>query len=157
LDLTDVLPPELQFIAVTSTSGATTAIATPSTSTPGGTLTRRFATVTGTAGTVDAQMTFSFYLPRVTAPLSPILDPTTGDDVTAIDDASTSGTWGPLDPRDPTQTVSSDVTNNDHTLTLKSIATQKTSNIVTDTGAPGLSPGDTVEYTIDFQVSDYFA
>ena len=49
------------------------------------------------------------------------------------------------------------MTANDHTLTLKSIATQKTSNIVTDTGAPGLSPGDTVEYTINFQVSDYFA
>jgi fimbrial isopeptide formation D2 family protein/uncharacterized repeat protein (TIGR01451 family) len=157
LDLTDILPPELQFIAVTSTSGATTAISTPSTSTPGGTLTRQFASVTGTASTVDAQMTFSFYVPRVDAPLSPIIDPTTGDDVTATDDASTSGTWDPLDPRDATRPVSSDVTPNDHTLTLKSIATQKTSSIVNDTGAPGLSPGDTIEYTINFQVSDYFA
>src|SRR5262249_7552675 len=46
---------------------------------------------------------------------------------------------------------------NDHTLTLKSIATQKSLNIVTDTGAAGLSPGDTIEYVINFQVSDYFA
>ncbi|MBP3959943.1 isopeptide-forming domain-containing fimbrial protein [Gemmata sp. G18] len=157
LDLTDVLPPELQFVSVVSTSGATTAISTPSTTAPGGTLTRRFASVTGTAATVDAQMTFSYYVPRIDAPLSPIIDPSTGDDTTAVDDASASATWAPIDPRDPTTTVTSDITANDHTLTLKSIATQKTLSVVVDTGAPGLSPGDTVEYTINFQVSDYFA
>ena len=42
-------------------------------------------------------------------------------------------------------------------LTDKSIETQKGVTIVSDTGAAGTSPGDTLEYTIDFQVSDYFA
>jgi hypothetical protein len=157
LDLTDVLPPNLQFVAVDSTSGPATDISTPSTTTPGGTLTRRFASVTGTAGQVDAQMVFSFYAPRVTGPADPILDPTTGDDVTTTDDASTTGQWTPTDSRDPATVVSSDVTAVDHTLTLKSIAVQKTLFIAEDTGAPGLSPGDTVEYVLHFQVSDYFA
>lgn len=157
LDLSDILAPELQFLAVTSTSGATSDISTPSTATPGGTLTRRFASVTGTSGQVDAQMTFRFFAPRIDAPLSPILNPVTGDDRAVIDDASAEGLWQPIDTRDPLTPVESNVTANDHTLTLKSIATQKTLAIVNDVGVAGLSPGDTVEYTIAFQVSDYFA
>jgi len=34
---------------------------------------------------------------------------------------------------------------------------QKSESIVTDTGPSGISPGDTVQYTLDFSVSDYFA
>ena len=54
LDVTDLLPANLQFVSVVQTAGprrptATTAISTPSTTTPGGTLTRRFASVTGDA------------------------------------------------------------------------------------------------------------
>ena len=53
LDLTDALPNNMQFLGVTgATAGgsaaATTARATPGTAAPGGTLTRRFASVTGT-------------------------------------------------------------------------------------------------------------
>lgn len=157
LDLTDVLPDQLQFVSVDSTSGSTTPISTPSTTTPGGTLTRRFASVTGTSGAIDAQMTFSFYAPRIDGPLSPILDPATGDDRAVVNDSSASATWDPLDPRDATQTITANGPTSDHTLTLKSIAVQKRMTIVVDTGAPGLSPGDTVEYTLEFQVSDYFA
>lgn len=157
LDLTDILSDQVQFLAVTATSGSTTAIATPSLTVPGGILTRRFASVTGTASDVDASMTFRFYVPRVDAGGTAILNPTTGNPTSAIDDASTRGTWDPIDGRDPPTTIVSDSTANDHTLTIKSVAVQKDAAVVNDTGAPGASPGDTIEYTIDFQISDYFA
>src|SRR5262249_7058087 len=69
-DLTDVLPGSLQYVQVDSTTirgsaQATTATSTPSTTAPGGTLTRRFASVTGTTATNDATMLFTFYVPRV--------------------------------------------------------------------------------------------
>lgn len=157
VDLTDVLPNNLQFVAVTSTSAPATDISTPSTTTPGGTLARRFASVTGGPGASNARVTFSFYAPLEDLNGTAVIDPVTGDDVTAIDDASASATWTPIDTRDPVVTITSDATNNDHTLTIKSTATQKTNSIVIDTGAPGPTPGDTIKYTIDFQISDYFA
>ena len=49
------------------------------------------------------------------------------------------------------------MTTNDHTLTDKSIAIQKGVAVVNDTGVTGPTPGDTLEYTLSFQVSDFFA
>jgi fimbrial isopeptide formation D2 family protein/uncharacterized repeat protein (TIGR01451 family) len=157
LDLTDILPPELQFVTVVSTSPAATITSTPSTVTPGGTLTANFASVVGTAAAVDAQVTFQFFVPRLDGSTNPILNPATGDPVTVSDDASATADWTPLDPRDPPQVVVSDTTPDDHILTIRSVTVQKRSAIAIDTGAPGLTPGDTVEYTLDFQISDYFA
>ena len=70
VDLTDALPGSLQFLSVVSTlvnnaPAAATAVATPSTTVPGGALTRRFATVIGTAGTQDASLIFSYFVPRM--------------------------------------------------------------------------------------------
>ena len=45
----------------------------------------------------------------------------------------------------------------EHTLTPKSLAIQKGVTIAIDTGAAGASPGDTLQYTLDVQVSDFFA
>ena len=159
LDLTDILPSNLQFVQVDSVTGGSpvTDVSTPSTNTPGGTLIRRLASVTGTAGTSDAVMTFSFFAPRIDGGSSEVLNSTTGAPATATDDSSTTGNWIPLDPRDPTLPITSDVTPNDHTLTLRSIATQKTVSVVNDVGSSGPTPGDTLEYTIDVQISDYFA
>ena len=130
VDLTDLLPNNQQFLAVVSTlvnggAVATTAVATPSTTTPGGTLTRRFASVTGTAGTQDASLIFSYFVPRLNAAASPVINASTGDDATSVNDAQAQGAWTPLDARDGPTTVVSDVTVNDHTLTAKSIAIQK--------------------------------
>ncbi len=162
LDLTDVLPPSVQFVSVNSTTirgsvTATTSISTPSTTTPGGTLTRRFASVTGTTATNDATLLFTFYIPRVDATSAVIINANTGDDAQSIDDAKTQGNWTPIDPRDPVTPVSSDVTTNDHTLTDKSIAIQKSVAEAVDIGATGYTPGDTLQYTLNVQVSDYFA
>jgi uncharacterized repeat protein (TIGR01451 family)/fimbrial isopeptide formation D2 family protein len=165
-DLTDVLPSNMQFLQLLDTrvngaSVATTAISTPdglpTPLTPGGTLTRRFASVTGTNAANDVEMEFEFFIPLNDAVGNPVLPPTTGDDRTSVNDAQAQGSWNPIDARDPDTVVTSNVTPNDHTLENQAIAVQKSVSVVIDTGAAGPSPGDTLEYVIDFQVSDYFA
>ncbi|MFN0071652.1 MAG: hypothetical protein ACKVVP_09230, partial [Chloroflexota bacterium] len=52
--------------------------------------------------------------------------------------------------------VASNVTAVDHILNDRSIATQKSVTVITDTGAVGPTPGDTLEYTITVQISDFF-
>lgn len=154
LNLTDILPGNLQFVSVDSTTVngvpvSTTAISTPSTSTPDGTLTRQFASVA-----VNAQMVFSFYVPRDDSVLARVIDPVTGNEILSCNNASTSGSWTPLDPRDSasagTQTI--DPLGCEHTLIDRSIATQKE---VSYSGT--LAPGTTLDYTIQVQVSDFFA
>ena len=162
LDLTDALPSNLQFVSVDATtvrgvSTSTTAQSTPSTTTPGGTITRRFASVTGSGAANDATLLFTFYAPRLDAGSNPVIDPSTGLATTSIDDAKAQGNWTPIDPRDPSIVAVSDVTPDDHTLNDRSLATQETVTDANDVGAPGPSPGDTLQYTIQFQVSDYFA
>lgn len=157
LDLTDLLPSNLQYVGLDATSmngGAvsTTAILTPSLSTPGGTLTRRFATVTN-----SAEMLFTYYVPLNNGAGAPVINASNGDDATSVDDAKVQADWTPVDARDAAAVVTSDVTANDHTLTDMSIAIQKSVSVLTDVGAPGTSPGDTLRYTLNFQISDFFA
>lgn len=161
LSLTDTLPDSLQYSSfISSTPAGCTLTSTPSTSSPGGVLTCLFASVTGGTGTNDASFTFEFYVPLVNS-IGRVLDPDTGDDIDITNAADFSGTWTPIDTRDVPTTVSG-VCPNCHTLTAKSIAIQKGVVIQNDVGYPGdepdeVSPGDTVEYTLSFQVSDFFA
>ena len=83
LDVTDLLPNNLQFVSVDSTTidgaaATTTAMNTPSTTTPGGTLTERFASVKGTGAANDAEVVFTFYVPEYDANGVPVLDLTSG-------------------------------------------------------------------------------
>ena len=159
LAITDVLPNNMQFVRVDSVSGVPTATvtntATPvsASASPGGTLTRTLSSVTGTGTLGDATMTFTFYIPEKDKTAASILPPTTGAFNTSLDTASSSGNWAPTDPRDATGPVSSNT--DTHTLNDKSLAIQKTVADITHPGAP--VPGDTLEYTLQFQVSDYFA
>ncbi len=163
LDITDALPGNLQFLAVTSASAVgspvVTSVATPSTTTPGGTLTRRFASVTGTVGAEDAVLEFSFFVPLRDASSAEVIPPASGDDATSPNQAATQGNWDPIDARDAIAPVSAAGTGGtpEHTLTPKSLAIQKGVTIAIDTGAAGASPGDTLQYTLDVQVSDFFA
>ncbi len=159
LDLTDILPNSLQFVQVDSTTVngapvATTAVATPSTTVPGGTLTRRFASVTGTAGADDATMLFTFFVPRLDALGTTIIDPLSGNDATSLNNADASASWDPLDPRDPIVTVTVDAVGPEHTLTDKSIAIQKGVANLTDSNN---TPEDVLEYRLAIQISDFFA
>lgn len=162
LNLTDVLTDSIQYLAtnaVTTTIGSPTitSVVTPSLSTPGGTLTRRVSSATGTTGTDDASMLFSYYVPRLRATSTAVLDPVSGDDRFAPDDAQASATWTPLDARDTPGAVSSNATATDHLLEEQAIAIQKSVAIANDHAPTGYSPGDVLTYTLDVQISDYFA
>jgi len=158
LTVTDSLPNTMQFVSLASSSPAAACSSTPSTSTPGGTLACDFGTVTGGAGASDATLTFNFYIPLSDAGGSPVIDAAGGDDVTATNTSGSAGSWDPIDGRDPVTPVTAGGVCPDgcHSLTAKSIAIQKTVANVIDVGVSGNSPGDTLEYTLDFQVSDFF-
>jgi uncharacterized repeat protein (TIGR01451 family)/fimbrial isopeptide formation D2 family protein len=122
---------------------------------PDNELTATFDEVTG-AGEWTIEMPFAFYAPELDADGEHVLDPSTGDDVISENEASATATWVPIDTRDAEQQVTVDPEGPEHELELQSIAVQKGVQVVDDVGADGPSPGDTLEYTVDLQVSDYF-
>ena len=159
LNLTDTLPDNLAYLSV-STAG--TVVQEPpvgvASGPPNNQLTVNFASVVGTASSSDASMTVTFFAPRYDANADPVIDPSSGSAVTSADNASAVGTWTPLDTRDsssPDNAVANPP-GPEHTLNDRSLAVQKSVSIINDTGAPGASPGDTLQYTLDVQVSDYF-
>nr|WP_300310307.1 VCBS domain-containing protein [Halomonas sp.] len=105
--------------------------------------------------------TVEFYVPEQDAEGNPIIDPDTGDNVTITFGAPTgTGEWDPIDDRDEPDgggTIDFSGTGEPISFTAKSIALHKTATIVTDTGAPGLTPGDTLDYQLQMTLSDYFA
>ncbi len=164
LNVTDSLPDNIQFVAVTATTVhgsavTTTAVATPSTTTPGGTLTRRFATVTGDTSADDVVLEFRFYVPRVDANGAEVIPDGTCQNALSANNASALGDWNPIDPRDAggTGNVSVDPPGPESGIIARPMPVQESAVVVNDAGAPGLSPGDTVEYTVEAQVSDYMA
>ena len=154
LTVTDTLPDNIQWLSTDATSPASVDGSTLSTSTPGGTVSKTFASVTGTGG-VDASITVHFYVPRLDVSASAVLNPNTGAFAASTDSAGATATWAPIDVRDLPGPVSAGPAN--HTLTDKSVAIQKSASLVTDLDAAGASPGDTVQWTMSVQVSDYFA
>ena len=149
LILQDVLPDNLQGFSLLSSSPGG-ASCTAISATPGGTIQCSFAgPISG-----SASFTFDFYIPLEDASANRVINALTGNDVTSCDNAAVSADWTPLDPRDVGGTVSENPTGCEHTLTDKSLAVQK--NVV-DTNGGGITPGDILEYTLSFQVSDYFA
>ena len=160
--LSDVLPNNVQFVSVTTVSGngttTITPVSTPSTSTPGGALSRRLNQVVGTGSASDAVMTFTYFVPEKDASNADVIPLGTGGTAVAVNTSSAEGKWTSANPNFPgEQTITSSPTDPDskHTLTAKTTALQKTVADLTHPGAP--RAGDTLEYTLNFQVSDYFA
>ncbi|MEI6258011.1 MAG: hypothetical protein WCQ77_15365, partial [Planctomycetota bacterium] len=158
--LSDVLPNNLQFVSVTTVSGngttTITPVSTPTTSTPGGTLSRRLDQVVGTGKASDAVMTFTYFVPEKDASNADVIPLGTGGTAVAVNTSSAEGKWTSANPNFPDeQTVTSSPTDPDskHTLTAKTTALQKTVADLTHPGSP--RAGDTLEYTLNFQVSDY--
>ncbi|MEZ0397354.1 MAG: sortase [Anaerolineales bacterium] len=148
-NLSDVLPDNMQFVSLVSTTPGGASCTPPSTSTPGGTLSCDFASVSGTV-----TMTFEYYIPLRDAGGASVIDPTSGDDALSCNNASGGGTWTPIDPRDTGGTFTQSPAGCEHTLADKSIAIQKNVNVI---GGGNPAPGKYLEYTLDFQVSDFFA
>ncbi len=159
LDISDLLPGNVQFIGIAAgTTGGYSVISLPSTVTPGGTLTLRYASVTGGAGTSDVAVTFDFYVPRLDSGGGEVVPSGSGNDASSGNIAWAQGDWDPVDGRDPLTPVTSDATCPScpplHTLQDKSIAIQKGVAVV---GGGDPAPGKTLEYSLTFQVSDFFA
>ncbi|CDF84305.1 VCBS repeat-containing protein [Pseudomonas knackmussii B13] len=107
--------------------------------------------------------TVSFYVPEVGADGEAVIDPNTGNPVTIDFGAPTAtGQWTPLDPRDVTPPAteidfSSTGDGAGGSFVAKAITLQKQAVIQNDVGSAGLSPGDTLRYTLNVALSDYFA
>ena len=163
LDIFDELPNNEQFDSLET--GATTpgfsSISMPGTTVPGGRLDLRYGSVTGSSSQEDIKVVFNFYIPRLNTGSASVINPASGDIVQSQNIAWMTGNWIPVDTRDAAQSVASDplcVPDGNcqplHTLQDKSIAIQATVNDITDSNP---SPGDVFEYSLPFQVSDYFA
>ncbi len=165
-DLMDYLPNNMQFMSVVSSNPAYVVASSTlaSTTTPGGEFTLFYNLIDGNT---DLTVIFEYYIPLNDLGASRVINPNSGDDVFSCNQTAGLGDWVPLDPRDrlgATDNASAgghDGTCNDepheHQLTDKSIAIQKDVAIVQDNNAPGTSPLDVLEYTLNFQISDYFA
>ncbi len=144
VNVTDLLPSNLQFIQVIDAAGGTI-INTPSLTIPGGNLTINFPSITGVLG-VDRVITYQVYAPEFDNTLQPVIDPNTGAPVPSFNNSTAQGNYNGT-------TVTSDGPSTEYTVTLKSLAVQKS---VSDLSGPPTRPTNTLEYTINFQVSDYF-
>ena len=119
--------------------------------------------VTGTASTANVSVTFSFYVAEFDADGNRIISLTGEDDLAASEswnNARAVGDWTPIDSRDAGGTNNAvadpDSTGPEHILDDKAIAIQKSVAIVSNAGVAGASPGDVLEYTLQFQISDYY-
>ncbi len=163
LRLIDLLPDDLAFLDIVSISAGgseedrpTVGVATLA---PNNDLIVHFPSVTGGPGGNDASVVFEYFVPEFDASGNRVISHTTGDDAPTVNDSRATGSWTPVDPSDSVvaiNIVDQTPADDNHTLTNKSIAIQKSHTILTDVGAAGPSPGDTVEYTLNFQISDYF-
>jgi hypothetical protein len=156
LNIEDHLPDALEFVALTSTNALSHNYSTPGE--PGGTVTAQFGNITGGSG-IDSFLHFEVEIGLQDENGNDALDPNTADDQIADNDAFvTAAKWDPLDGRDPTlSNLTEDQGDIDSRVTELAIGVRNNRAIVADNKAPGLSPGDVIEYTLDFAVSDYFA
>ena len=152
LQVTDFVPDNMQYAGLVSSSPAGAAC-TPPAAGPGGTLTCSWPAPVSNS----ASLTFAFYIPLEDAGGSRVLDPVSGDDEQSCNQSEAAANWLPLDPRDRAGgpfAVAADPDGCEHTLANKSIAIQKG---MTNLSGGSNGPGDTLEYTFTFQISDFFA
>ncbi|MEM1179655.1 MAG: hypothetical protein AAGM22_15005, partial [Acidobacteriota bacterium] len=163
LDLTDTFPTNVAFLSVVSNTPAADVAEAP----PVGIaaqvddreLVVNFPAVNGSMDAVDAEIVVEFFVPLLDAAGQEVLPPTSGDDRISENNLSAIGDWIPIDPRDPATAgnVASDPAGPEHELSDQSITVQKSVSLAVDQGTSGLSPGDSLEYSLHFQVSDFFA
>ncbi|MGB7539548.1 MAG: isopeptide-forming domain-containing fimbrial protein [Anaerolineales bacterium] len=158
LRITDPLPNTLEYVSLVSATPGyileDQPLAGAARNPPDNDLILRWASITGGAGTTDAAAAFSFIVPRDDADGARVINPASGVAVSSCNNALGSGSWIPIDTRDSTQTVTVDPPGCEHTLIDRSLALQKSHTNITDGSN---SPGDRIDYTLEIQVSDFFA
>ncbi len=166
--LMDYLPENIQFNSILSSSLSYNLANSsfPSTSVPGGELSLFYNAIIGNSSSNDLTVVVQFYVPLNDSSNTRVIDPFDGNDVFSCNQASGLGDWYPLDPRDSGAVGNASAGSHDgicdgdeyeNRLEDKSIAIQKGAAIFNDQNASGTSPGDVIQYTLNFQVSDYFA
>ncbi len=126
--------------------GAASTTASPSTATPGETLTRTFDKAIGPGGGgADASLKFTFYAPRDAAPGQPRLDLDTVAAVDETDRARATGDWTLVNPAQPTEAVTS-------TTATDTIAAKSAASPITGTMA-NFDAGDPVTFALVVQSS----
>ncbi|MBC8172122.1 MAG: DUF11 domain-containing protein, partial [Anaerolineae bacterium] len=150
LTITDDLPPQITYIDVVA--------ATPPLSTPpivgGGEVSFNIASVTGVAGDEDVSITFEFTANNV-------LDPNSGEEQQIFNAMNAVGTWQPNDPRDAGTAGNATASGECNATTcpggdapyIISLAIQKTAAALVEPIQPGVG----LEYTLDFQLADFYA
>ncbi len=161
-DIVDLLPNNVVLVSVDTITpaGSTTVFPTPTpANSPNNQLVVTIPSITGTTSGVDATVVFSFFVPFRDAGANIIISPVTGNDVISQNNTRLEADWTPIDTRDPSgnNNVIIDRAGPEHVLIPKSIATQKSVALQNDIGGSGYSAGDTVQYAIQFQISDFFA
>ncbi|HCE48694.1 MAG TPA: hypothetical protein DEQ86_00690 [Candidatus Jacksonbacteria bacterium] len=157
----DTLPDNMEYLSFVSYSYTPpySSITEPLTggaqNPPNNVLDVRWAALTGTAAPIDAQIKFSVQIPRIDANGSQIISPTTGACRDLVNTAKIDGTWDPVDPGDAVMDFNP-LPANSHTLKVCSLTTKKSVAIVNDAAPAGYSPDDVLEYTLQFNISDYF-
>ena len=154
----DVLPAQMQFVSLASVGAPCTASAltTATPTTPGGRLNISCGSVTGAASATDVVVTVTYYVPKCSTGTTTdagncagtkVVDPVSGAAVTVSNTLNATAAY--------LGTPLAAITSTD-TFTAESHTVRKSVAIVTDTGPSGLSSGDTLEYTVIGEVSDYF-
>lgn len=115
-------------------------------------LTVDFTTLSGTQ-----TITANFYVSEFDQSGANVINPTAGttNTVGEFNNITFSGDWTAADTRDGSTAVSD--TSTAEILDAESLSVQKSVAIIAETGAAGATPDDTLEYTVNFQVSDFFA
>jgi fimbrial isopeptide formation D2 family protein/uncharacterized repeat protein (TIGR01451 family) len=167
--ITDNLPPEIQYwepggapdiVAANGVNCRATDQPTsdsPHNSAPDNLLEITCDTLTGTSGDQDLVVTFDFYVPEYYENGRNsddwILDPANGGCKDVENDVSASGTWDPIDGRDPivVEVETEDPNRPDDVFEACALVIQKRVNDGAFTKA-----GIELEYAYDIQVSDYF-
>jgi uncharacterized repeat protein (TIGR01451 family) len=99
----------------------------------------------------SASVVFSFFIPEKDANGNPVLPPNCAP-ADSKNMLKVEGDWTPSDPCDsPQHVVSGPIVN---TLSDKCLAVQKSVTLFKDTGAPGYTPGDILQYNLSFQIAD---
>ncbi len=111
--------------------------------------------IVGAAGP-DATLLINFHVGEFLTPgnpLTPVLDPATGGSRALENNVRASADWTPLDTRDQPGSFVIDPAGPENIIVAKALAIQKTATVV---GGGDAQPGDTIEWTLNIQVSDYF-
>lgn len=161
LDITDYLPTGIVYLGLNATIPAGTITDEPAIGQPvnaaDNTVVVNFATVIGSSAPDDITIEVGFHPANS-------LNAISGDDLSITNRFSALGDWAPQDGRDAAGANNASINGLCPTVcpggnspVVMSLAGQKVSVVLIDTGAPGPTPGDTLEYTLSFQISDFFA